>query len=156
MIFLHLLDLWLNKINILRMDPEIWECIIFGSKIVHLPSTRIFFTKTINMIFMFLLPLGLYSCEKILKKSLEQIQSYVDMSVLGLNLPIWRNKTFFEKTLFSCTYWPLWLSEILKKSLEWSKSYKDKWFLGPNWPRNCFGICWLILMDLLSYWKWNP
>ena len=68
-------------------------------------SPLAFFIKTVNIIFMFLLPLGLYFCAKFQKKSLEHIQSFVDMSISGLNSPICPKKTFFEKPLsFSCTY----------------------------------------------------
>ena len=141
---MHLLALWLSKINILEW---IWGSIIFGSKIVHLPLTKIFFTKPIiNIVFMFLLPLGFYSCAKFQKKSSKQIQSPVDMLILGLNLPICPNKTFFEKQLsFSCTYWSFWLYKISKKSLEQIKSLKDKEFLGPNLPKELF---WNILVNI--------
>ena len=73
------------------------RCIIFQSKIVHLPLTRFFFIKIINIIFKLLLALGLYSCAKFLKKSLEQIQSSVDISVLGRTLCSFTQIKFFLK-----------------------------------------------------------
>ena len=40
--------------KILTVDPELWGCAIFGSKMVHLPQT-IFFLKIINIILIYLL-----------------------------------------------------------------------------------------------------
>ena len=44
----------LNFKKILRADQELWECAIFGSKMVHLPQTNIFW-KIINITLIFLL-----------------------------------------------------------------------------------------------------
>ena len=40
--------------KILTADPELWGCVIFGPKMVHLPQT-IFFWKIINIILIYLL-----------------------------------------------------------------------------------------------------
>ena len=47
------------------MDPELWGCIIFGPKMVHLPETN-FFAKIINIIFICLAPVNVQSFKKIL------------------------------------------------------------------------------------------
>ena len=57
----------------LRADLKLWKHAIFGPKMVYLPQRRIFFGKTIKLIFMYLFHLSVY---KTFKKSLEQIQSY--------------------------------------------------------------------------------
>ena len=71
---------------ILRVDPELWECTIFVSKVAHLLWTRIFSEKP----FMgFLAP---FSLCKILKKSTEQIQNYEDPLFLGQFAPSHQQK----------------------------------------------------------------
>ena len=52
--------------KLFKTDPELWGCIIFGPKMVHLPQT-IFFAKIINIIFIYLLnPYNVQSFKKIL------------------------------------------------------------------------------------------
>ena len=52
--------------KLFKTDPELWGCIIFGPKMVHLPQT-IFFAKIINIIFIYLLnPYNVESFKKIL------------------------------------------------------------------------------------------
>ena len=78
--------------KILTEDPELWQCAIFGPKMVHL--SQIFFGKIINIIFIYLLALSL--C-KILKKFFQRIQSYEDAQFLGPKWPISPNENFFRK-----------------------------------------------------------
>ena len=51
--FVYLLVLFIvqNLQKILTADPELWGCIIFGAKMVHLPQ---FFLKIINKILIYL------------------------------------------------------------------------------------------------------
>ena len=42
-------------LKILTADPELWGCVIFGPKMVHLRQTKIFLEKIINIIFIYLL-----------------------------------------------------------------------------------------------------
>ena len=86
--------LWFCKIlkKILRADPELWGCAIFGPKMAHLPWAKFFWYKPLLLLLLstywpFLL------C-KILKKFLERIQSYEDAPFLGPHLP--HRKLFLE------------------------------------------------------------
>ena len=55
-----------NFKKILRADPELWGCAIFGPKMVHLPQTN-FFWKIINIILIYLLaPFIVQNFKKIL------------------------------------------------------------------------------------------
>ena len=55
----------------LTVDPELWECVIFGPKMVHLPQT-FFFWKIINIILIYLLaPFIVQNFKKILLADLE-------------------------------------------------------------------------------------
>ena len=53
--FIYLLALFIvqNFQKILTVDPELWGCVIFGPKMVHLP--QIFFWKIIKIILIYLL-----------------------------------------------------------------------------------------------------
>ena len=88
------------------------------------------------------MPLSLY---KIVKQSLQWIQSCEDVPFWLLNDPFARQKFFLEKTIFfSSTYWPLSLCKIKKKKiLEPIQSYEDMPFLHPKWSicpnKNFFG-----------------
>ena len=50
-----------NVKKILRADPELWGCAIFGTKMAHLSLTKIFGT---NYCYYFHLPIGPFHCAK--------------------------------------------------------------------------------------------
>ena len=126
-----------NFKKIFRVDPELWGCTIFRSKMVHLPQS-IFFGKLLIPFSSTYYPLSL--C-KILKKFFQWIQSYEDAQFLGPKWPISPNENFFRKPVnepcffHSCLstcqksksdinllvkYWRLKKTEIsLAKSLFW-------------------------------------
>ena len=83
-----------NFKKILRVDPELRVWTIFGSKLVHLLQTGTFLGKVINNISMYLLnPFIVQS----LKRFLQWIQSYEDVSFWTQNGPIWTNEVFFSQ-----------------------------------------------------------
>ena len=54
-----------NFKKILRADPELWGCVIFGPQMVHLPQTNFFLKKIVNVIFIYLLaPFNLQKFKK--------------------------------------------------------------------------------------------
>ena len=81
-IFIYILALFIrqNLKNILTANPELWGCIIFGPKMVHLLQTKYFFWKK-SLISFSSTYWPLLLC-KILNKFLQQIQSYDGASVL--------------------------------------------------------------------------
>ena len=81
--------------NILRANPELWGCAIFGPKMVQFPPNKIFFGKKLLISFSSTYwPLSLY---KIFKKFLKQIQSYQDMPFLGPKCHLPKREFFFRK-----------------------------------------------------------
>ena len=85
--------------NILRANPELWGCAIFGPKMVQFPPNKIFFGKKLLISFSSTYwPLSLY---KILKKFLKQIQSYQDMPFLGPKCHLPKREFFSENLLIS-------------------------------------------------------
>ena len=91
--FIYLLALGIvqNSKKILATDPELWECIFFGPKMVHLP--QIFLGKNY---YHFHLPIGPFDC-RIFKKFLQRIKSYDDPPFLVPKWPICPNENFFKK-----------------------------------------------------------
>ena len=81
--------------KILTADPELWGCTIFGPKMVHLPQTKNFLDKIINIIFIYLLvPFIVQNFTKIFTMDPE----LWGCSILGAkiaHLPKWE---FFQKT----------------------------------------------------------
>ena len=124
-----------NFKKILRADPELWRCAIFGPKMTHL-SWRIFCVYK-PLLLLFSSTYWPFSLCKILTKFLQRIQHYEEASFLG---PKWFNclkKIFFWKKLlisFWSNYKPLSFCKILKKILEAIQSYEDVQFLGIKWP----------------------
>ena len=81
-----------NFKKILRVDPELWGWVIFGSRLVHLPQTRTFWGKVINTISIYLLkPFIVQS----LKRFLQWIKSYEDVPFWTQNGPICPKEVFF-------------------------------------------------------------
>ena len=85
--------IWQNFKKILRVDPELWGCTIFGPKMVHLLQT-IFFGKLLRS---FLSTYWPFSLCKILKKFFQQIQSYEDAQFLVTKWLISPNENFCRK-----------------------------------------------------------
>ena len=134
--FIYLLALFIvqNFKKILTKNPELWESIIFGPQMIHLPQTFFFFwKKIINVIFIYLLaPFILQNFEKILTAN----PDLRGCSTFGPKIPQFvLNKICWYKLLLllSSTYWPFSLGKILKIFLQLVKSYEDAPFLGPKW-----------------------
>ena len=87
--------------KILTVDPELWRCPIFGSKMVHLPQTN-FFTE--NYYYHSHLPISLFHCAKLKKKIFQQIQSYEDVQFLGPNSPFPQMRISLENLVMSLVY----------------------------------------------------
>ena len=66
-----------NFLKILRADPELWQCAIFGAKMAHLTWTNFFWYKRLLLLSSTDWPFSLY------KKFLLQIQTYEDVQFLG-------------------------------------------------------------------------
>ena len=64
---------------------ELWRCVIFGPKMVHLPLRKVFFWK--KLLISFSSTYWPLSFCKTLKKFLEPIQSYEDVPFLGSRYP---------------------------------------------------------------------
>ena len=83
-----------NFKKILRADPELWGCAIFGPKMAHLSWTKFFWYKPLLLLSSTYWP---FSLCKILKKFFQQIQSYKDVQFLGPKWLISPNENFFRK-----------------------------------------------------------
>ena len=92
---MYLLALFIvqNFKKILTADPELWECIIFGPKMVNLPQTRFFFQKKLLIFSSAYWPLPLCKILQILQR----IQSYEDVTFWGLKWSTCPNENFFRK-----------------------------------------------------------
>ena len=91
-----------NLKKILRADPELWGCAIFGSKMAYLSWTKFFVIQAINT---FIYLLALFIVQNF-KKFFRRIQSYEDAQFLHPKWPISPNENFFQKTCL----WNLFLS----------------------------------------------
>ena len=122
-----------NFKKILRANPELWGCAIFGLKMAHLPWTKLFWYKPLLLLSSTYWP---FSMGKILQKFLQRIQSYKDASFLGPKWFICPKQFFLEKKKlsFASAYWPLSFCKIFKKFLEPIQSYEDVPFSGPKYP----------------------
>ena len=84
-----------NFKKILRADPELWGCAIFGPKMVHLPQTN-FFWKIINIILIYLLaPFIVQSFKEILPVDPESWRCAIFGPKMA-HLPKW---DFFRKPI---------------------------------------------------------
>ena len=123
-----------NFKKILRADPELWGCAIFGPKMAHLSWTNFFWYKPLLLLSSTYWPFPL--C-KTFKKFLQRIESYGDASFLGPKWFICPKQFFFEKKLlksFSSTNWPLSFCKILKKFLKPIQIYEDVPLAVPKYP----------------------
>ena len=80
-------------LKILRADPELWGCVIFGPKVTHLSWTKFF---GYNPLLLLLSTYWPFSLCKILKYFLLRIQNY-DAQFLDTKWPISPNENFFRK-----------------------------------------------------------
>ena len=76
------------------VDPELWGCAIFGSKMVHLPQTNCFFGKLLISFSSTYQPLSL--C-KILKNSSTDPEFW-GCTIFGLKMANFSKSEFFQKT----------------------------------------------------------
>ena len=93
---MYLLALSFCLKKILRTDPELWGCTIFGPKMAHLSWTKSFWYKPLLLLSSTYWVFSLY---KTLKKFLQQIQSYEDAPFLGPEWPICPEQIFFWKII---------------------------------------------------------
>ena len=128
--------------EILRADPKLWGCTIFGPKMVHLPRTKMFWEKA--LIFSFISLLGPFTVHKILKKFLERIQSYDDAPFLGPKLPIYSKQGFFWKSQY-------YLHIPIRNSHGGSRVIKLCHFWVQNGPFAQRRIFWEKSLILFSY-----
>ena len=120
-----------NFKKILRADPELWGCAIFGPKMAHLSWTIFFGT---NHYYYFHLTMGPFHCAKF-KKLLVDPELW-GPRVLGPKMVHLPQTIFFFfwklLILLSSTYQLLSLRKILKKFFQWIQSYEDAQLLGPK------------------------
>ena len=122
-----------NFKRILRADPELSECAIFGHKMAHLSRTIFFWHKPLLLLSSTCWP---FSLCKIYKNFLQAIQICENAPFLGPKWSICPKQFFFVKVLilFSSNYQPLSLGKISEKSFQRIQSYEDVQFLGIKWP----------------------
>ena len=139
-----------NFKKILRPDPELWGCVIFGLRMAHLSWTNFFWYKP--FFFLFRTYLGLFIEQNFLK-TLQRMQSYNDASFLGPKWPISPNEIFFQKTC----WWDLFLSfpptymakiKVRYKSISEILTIKEYWnlidrepFLAITWELDFSQVC---------------
>ena len=90
-------------LKILRADPELWGCVIFGPKVTHLSWTKFFGYKPLLLLLSTYWP---FSLCKILKNSHSGSRVMKMHHFWTQNGPFAPNKLFFEKLLipFSSAY----------------------------------------------------
>ena len=110
--FVYLLALFIvqNLKKILTVNPELWRCLIFGPKMVHLP--QFFFKKIINIIFIYL------SAPFILQKKLKILKAKPDLwgrAIFGPKRPqfvLAKSCWYKPLLLLSSTYWHFSLGKV--------------------------------------------
>ena len=123
-----------NFKKILRADPELWGCAIFGPKMAHLSWTKFFWYKPLLLLSSTYWP---FSLCKIKKKILQQIQSYEDAPFLRPKWSICPKEKFFLEKIINIIFIYLlapFIVQNIKKIWKWIQSYEDAPFLGPKWP----------------------
>ena len=91
-----------NFKKILRVDPELWGCAIFGTKMAHFVMNKFFLVQSIIITFIYLL--AFFTVQNF-KKFLQPIQNYEDAPFLGLKSSIFPPKCFGKLLIsFSSTY----------------------------------------------------
>ena len=123
-----------NFKKILRADPELWGCAIFGPKMAHLSWTKFFWYKPLLLLSSTYWP---FSLCKIKKKILQQIQSYEDAPFLRPKWSICPKEKFLLEKIINIIFIYLlapFIVQNIKKIWKWIQSYEDAPFLGPKWP----------------------
>ena len=137
------LFIWQNLKKCLTADPELWGCVNFGPKMVHLPQTNIFWKKIIKIIFIYLLvPFMMQNFKIILKADPELLWCTIFGPKMA-HLPKWeffcrkpvKNPCSFHSCLSIC-----------------QKSKSDIKLLMKYWRLNDT----LIVLDLFSAITWEP
>ena len=82
-----------NFKKILRANLELWECAIFGPKMVYLPSKKFFWKILIIILIYLLAPFIMQNFKKILQAN----PDLEDAQFLGPEWPIFPNQNFFRK-----------------------------------------------------------
>ena len=125
-----------NFPKIIRADLELWRCAIFEPKMTDLSWTNFFWHKTLLLLSTY----WPFSFSEILKKFLQQIQSYEDVPFLDPKMVHLRPPPTFKKKKKKIFFWKI-ISSIspfhcpkLKKFFQRIQSYEDVQFLGPKWP----------------------
>ena len=104
---------------ILRADPELSGCAIFGNKTAHLSWTNFFWYKPLLLLSSTCLP---FSLCKIYKKLLQLIQSYEDSPFLGPKWSICPKNFFLENHYhFHLTISPFHCAKFQKNSSSGSR-----------------------------------
>ena len=129
---MYLLALSFCLKKILRTDPELSGCTIFGPKMAHLSWTKSFWYKPLLLLSSTYWVFSLY---KTLKKFLQQIQSYEDAPFLGPEWPICPEQIFLWKIINIIFIYLLapFIVQNFKKIFPQIQSYEDAQFLGPKW-----------------------
>ena len=132
-----------NFKKILRVDPELWGWVIFGSRLVHLPQTRTFLGKVINTISIYLLkPFIVQS----FKRFLQWIKSYEDVPFWTQNGPICPKEVFFFRQTLLMSFMPMYIpkTKFKNQSINDILTIKEYWnligwesFLAITWE-SCF------------------
>ena len=123
-----------NFKKILRANPELWGCAIFGPKMTHLSWTKFFWYKPLLLLSSTYWP---FSLCKIKKKILQQIQSYEDAPFLRPKWSICPKEKFLLEKIINIIFIYLlapFIVQNIKKIWKWIQSYEDAPFLGPKWP----------------------
>ena len=104
-IFKYLLATFIlqNFKNILRADPELSGCAIFGPKMAHLSYTKLFWYKPLLLLSFILWS---FSLCKILKKFLQRMQSYWPLSFCKILKKFLKPIQIYEDVPFSGTKYP--------------------------------------------------
>ena len=103
--FIYLLAVFIvqNSRKFLTADPELWGCAILGPKMVHLPQTKFFLEKKLNIIFIYLLTPS--KCTKFLKNSYSGSRVMRMCHFGGQNGPIAQMRIFFRKSVYEpCSF----------------------------------------------------
>ena len=123
---MYLLSLFIlqNFKKILRANPELWGCAIFGPKIAHLSWTNFFWYKPLLLLSSTYWP---FSLCKIFKKFFQRIQSYEDAQFLGPKWPISPNENFFRKPVNEPCFFHSCLSTCQKSKSDINLLVKYWW-----------------------------
>ena len=100
-------------------DPELWQCTIFGLKMVHLPQTNFFLE---NNLYHFHLPISPFHWAKF-----KNVQIYEYVQFWGPEWPISPNENFFRKPVHEPCFFYSCLSTCQKSKLDINLLLKYWW-----------------------------